>query len=606
MDLSGSSLYCTPPSLCFRTELIELDLSCNPIKEYFTEEMTQLTNLQILNLRRCDLTNIPFALSKMNQLIKLDISENNIGISYLGLTNLTNLEELNLKLTGITTIENFESFIKLKVLDVSKNNLRYDSISGIENLISLETLIMRECNLHQFVINTEKLIHLEHIDVNFNQILSLGNIVNIHSLKKLYVDTKIQNINMLSNLEDLELGKLLWEDIPESLVELKHLKKLKIMGNIGVLQPVLFKFENLQELSFHSNCIFTYSDLFGCTVLKLTEEEFDIRCLFPHLSEDIVESIKLKEVSSLYPDLSCIKTLNKVKYYISSIRYEINVSKMDDKWIYKSSRLEEPPKDISYEFESVFNPLCMGRNGIFIFIPVSLLKLCNEENNISIVKHFGSTLYVIDCNNILHKTTYSYRSNLIEVLPNITNIGRLRLHNKFRDGEPLFISEEGDVYLYTNLKLKGYKFTQIFGNNVISFGIDIDGKLMEIYYFNDTENVKYIDNLPSMKCGMVICHTYRNTTYHAICIDESGCIWMRDFTQYATPEDGKTWKLVELPFTFVNILCSHNQVIFLTIQGEILISPYSNVIDSFLSNTLTSLPVFCNLPRFSSKKSARK
>ena len=90
LDLKDVPIYKTPPSLCSRTELVELDLSSNPLNQNFTEEMSQLVNLKILNVRKCNFNSVPYGLSKIFSLTKLNISRNNIGTSYSELSFLTN------------------------------------------------------------------------------------------------------------------------------------------------------------------------------------------------------------------------------------------------------------------------------------------------------------------------------------------------------------------------------------------------------------------------------------------------------------------------------------------------------------------------------------
>ena len=390
LDLENSSLTFAPPSLCSRTELIELNLSLNPIRERFLNDMTQLVNLKTLELKSCALPVVPMSLRRMYSLTKLDLSNNSISASCGELRCLTNLEELYLNDCNIPNFRCIDSLVNLKTLELNRNRNLTGDISSIGFMSNLKNLSMSQCRISNFQMPTNNLLKLENLDLSYNKLSTLDEIENIPSLKRLDLDIHrdrnvkwdINGIGNLENLEELSLGFDDWKSLPASIGDMKNMMKLKIRCPLGILHPLLFNFQKLEEISFSSLSTVDLHNCFGCTVLRISEEEFDIKSLFPSLSEEMLESIQLKEAINLFPNLSGINSLRKIKYEISGFKH-IEIIKQDGQWI-NENKEGELLSSISIEDEYTRpnnSPLFMIKNGVLIVLPRVMIQFINPSEN---------------------------------------------------------------------------------------------------------------------------------------------------------------------------------------------------------------------------------
>ena len=614
LDLKDVPIYKTPPSLCSRTELVELDLSSNPLNQNFTEEMSQLVNLKILNVRKCNFNSVPYGLSKIFSLTKLNISRNNIGTSYSELSFLTNLEDLNLSGCRLDSFENLDSLLKLKKLNLS-NNCFTESISCIGKLENLINLNMRKCKLLEWNINIHKLVHLESLDISDNSLSSLNTIVDIKSLKVLNVEKNnilgLENIDSLESIEDLKLGLLKWNIIPESLVVLKNLKNLNMEAPLGVLQPIIFKFQNLTEISFHSNFALDGSILMGCTVLKLTEDDFTISSLLPYLSEEMIDNIHFIETANLYPDLSSLKTLRKIDYFFSIPYGSFQVIKENDNWCFIDSNGKEV--SIGYEFQSMFHgDLHVGRNGVFIILPRPLINYLQSEEKEEIIEIaeiiIGSAdrYYFLDINNYVWKCRNRPNSKITKV-PGIKDIIHLMTLNG--EGNQVYaIDINGNIQCVENEDFKiieGENIRRMYGNTKTALCINDEGNMIEIYSIHSqSPKIFKIQELSQIKCGTILVSRPR----YALSLDETGKLWYKYVSNSLKKDFQNTrkWEILDIPLIIVNMLFSHGKLVLLTNQGEVIICEAENVFKILRSDNIPTLPIFCNYVREKILKSARK
>ena len=583
--------------------------------------MTQLTTLTTLVMKKCHLKSVPSSLSMMKSLKVLDLSNNILHESYADLKNLTNLEELNLEYCRINNFENVDHLIHLKVLNLSKNNL-IGSLSSIEHLENLQNLIMKDCRLSSFEVNTKKLVKLEYLDLENNNLSTIYNIDKLTGLKQLNLLknenlSDLESIDNLDNLEELLLGKLTWKDIPESLVELSKLKKIQIDGPIGILNPVIFKFKTLEEIFISSNLAFDSQNLIGCTILKVVEDEFNIKSLFPHFSNDMIRDINLKETANLFPDLSCLKSLVKVSFVFTSGCRSINIIKENGKWFYDKGRSWSILAPITDDFQSVYNnDVHAGNNGVFIILPRSLLKYAQPstvKDNIEIVEIIGREMdiFILDTESRVRTCNYRSESSLsiIEDLPKIIHIHKLP---GSRTGF-CAIDENGVIHSLARgdtSKIENYDVLKIFGNNKYALCVNKHGNMIEIYSLNSRfQKIIQVDDLPIIKSGITM--SSNGYKHYSICIDEEGKIWIKQVIDNSqsnnnTIDNFNEWKQIKMSSSFVSIQTAKHRVIFATNQGEVMICNKKDLLESILSDNLPTLPIFCDyLRKISHIKSAR-
>ena len=625
LSLKAASLYCTPPSLCGRTELVELDLSVNPIKEHFSKDMTKLTNLKSLVLTECYFKSVPKVLGRMLSLTSLNLSSNNIENSYSILGALTNLEELNLENCNLQNFENMDNLVSLQRLNLSRNKLS-GSIKSIESLKNLKFLEIRNSCLKSFQVDTKGLNCLEMLDAKLNSLSDLNGISDIISLKTLFVSGNyfqdISTIGNLSHLENLELGSLSWDLVPETFVDLISLQTLNCSFPLGVLNSTLFKLQNLTEISLNFKFDFSSTELIGCTVLKLSDDVFDLSCLFPNISSNMLQDINLREMACLFPDLSSLKSLTKVSYRLSYIN--INVNRIDGVWFSNKNAYSKENIPINYDFISMFdNNLLVGRNGIFVFLPSPLEKYtypAQAAKTIDIVEIGGiaKELFILDTNNSIWKCRIGDNefkqidsaSNKvhIEILygrnPKLAGIDTNGIVHKC-DTTPtmqLFNSGEGKLNEPPNI-------VSLFGSICNALAVTNDGKLIEISeIFTRFEKIKIITDLPLIVSAATFI-TSKFAKKYGICVDENGKLWVKQFPSAAKKDVGlEEWQMINIPSTFVKVIHQENVIIFLTKEAEVMIYKIDTVenLEGLINGNLPKLPIFCNHNWFSNKKSARK
>lgn len=95
LDLSNHGLTSVDMSIFNRTDLTELNLSHNNLKDALPSQVGQLKNLQVLNLSYNKFTGVPAEVGQLKNLLVLDLSNNQLtGLPY-EIGNLTQLQVLN-------------------------------------------------------------------------------------------------------------------------------------------------------------------------------------------------------------------------------------------------------------------------------------------------------------------------------------------------------------------------------------------------------------------------------------------------------------------------------------------------------------------------------
>ncbi|CAL6101366.1 Conserved_hypothetical protein [Hexamita inflata] len=144
-------------------------------------------------------------LSRMNQLQKLDMAQNNLE-SIRGIEQLINLIEIDLSENYLSEISSLMSMKQLKSVNLSKNKITSTQqlAEDLELLTNLITLNLSNNNLKSinFVKYMNKLIHL---DASFNQITDIDVIKNLVKLVDLRLDgNKIESFGAIESLPNLK------------------------------------------------------------------------------------------------------------------------------------------------------------------------------------------------------------------------------------------------------------------------------------------------------------------------------------------------------------------------------------------------------------------
>lgn len=166
------------------------------------EGIGALEKLEKLTINGANIKRLPDSIRKLTSLKELTISDKGLE-DISALREMPALEKLNLDQCSITTVpEGFSTLKNLKEIKLSHNKPLTD-IPGLRDLPELEYL---ECFNKQTIITD-----------------TLG---SLRALKTLRIGGAHWDITVLSameNLEELFLDKLPFENLPENLVDLKHL-----------------------------------------------------------------------------------------------------------------------------------------------------------------------------------------------------------------------------------------------------------------------------------------------------------------------------------------------------------------------------------------------
>ncbi|CAL6002312.1 Conserved_hypothetical protein [Hexamita inflata] len=165
------------------------------------------------------------------------------NIDYI--TQLINLEVLNLAYNQLLTINSIGSLVNLKQLDISWNN-KID-ISPLKDLVGLKILNLRRCALTQ-LIALKPLTNLQDLELSYNPNII---ITELQYLKKL-THLNLENCNLVSiyvlrpvvNLEELNISKNNIVYLDAHLNEMKKLQTFRVERNLISDLKSIFKHPN--------------------------------------------------------------------------------------------------------------------------------------------------------------------------------------------------------------------------------------------------------------------------------------------------------------------------------------------------------------------------
>ncbi|OWR53487.1 hypothetical protein KGM_201465 [Danaus plexippus plexippus] len=226
-----------------------------------------------LNISNNDISIFPTNLSRLYNLVSLDISGNQINqLPENALQNLTALEILNLSNNGFETWlslnpnEVLKPAVKLKILDLSSNNLKtLANLANQELFISptLETLILNDCQIDAVYGRSplSGLINIRVLKLDNNPLLRIQNLIS-PTLRSLYLSNC--QLSYINNHELSYLPSLLYLKMSHNYrLELsatsnslfsESLKFLDI-SYCNVFKPNLAGFPNLRKAIINHNMI---------------------------------------------------------------------------------------------------------------------------------------------------------------------------------------------------------------------------------------------------------------------------------------------------------------------------------------------------------------
>ena len=290
LNLSGNNLEDSIPSLQNMTLLKYLNLSENNLSGPIPNEIGSLTNLEYLNLSKNADTwggmpiggisgSIPDEIGNLENLLYLNFSQNNLSGSIpSSIGNLLNLDSLDLSM-------NFQTDWLIPVSGI-------DSIPPeIGELINLKSLNLSSCFISTFPSEISNLQLLEKLNLSFNR--SLANIEYV-SIGTDSASSIFNTIFELTSLEHLNLKNCHLEGIiPLGISNLENLKTLDLNANLlsGELPNDLWGLDGLEILNvgsgdmvpgvlsvvknnFYGNVLDSISTLVNLNSLDLSDNQF--------------------------------------------------------------------------------------------------------------------------------------------------------------------------------------------------------------------------------------------------------------------------------------------------------------------------------------------
>ncbi|TRX55906.1 leucine-rich repeat domain-containing protein [Thalassomonas sp. M1454] len=340
------------------TSILEIkDLDCSEFKEmthtdnlqYFTHlnsisfKNAQLTDLSVLaeltNLKSLSIQNMPELvnfdfLTNLTNLEKLDLTGskfNNLG----ALVGLTKLSNLNLNGALVSDLTSLSSLVNLNSLDVSYTQV--SDLTFTESMTNLSSLYAHNSNV-QTLPDFTKLVKLNDVSFYDNNIVDISPLANLVAFTSLDLHgNKIKNLNPLSSLTSLQTLNLSDNDINslagiEALTELTSLSlninpitDFSALSSLTKLEALNLSETGVSDLSIiEASTALTYLDVSNNTIV---ETEVD-----PQTQEETVTVISsLTDVSPLavHTNLTTLLANNNTIDNFNSLNTLINLQRLN-------------------------------------------------------------------------------------------------------------------------------------------------------------------------------------------------------------------------------------------------------------------------------------
>ncbi len=408
-----------------------------------------ITKSKKLNLRRLELTIIPKEVTKCFWLEKITLEKNQIS-KIENLNSLINLKVLDISFNQISKIENLENLENLVVLFFTSNQI--SKIENLNKLTSLSTLYLSNNQISK-IENLENLKYLTKLSLDFNKIIHLDGIKKNSKLTTLYLDN-----NQISKIENLEKSvsiskiSLCFNQISKitGFNNLINLKSLSIYSNLITKIENLDNLKKLNSLDLNSNQISKIENLHNLqklTTLNLSNNQ-------------------ISKIENLH-NLQKLTTLNLSNNQISKIENLHNLQKtqriyLEHNQILKIENLESLQNLISLKFSgNQINDL----SPIISLIKLKKFKLTHESSSKNKMISVGNCPLKIPPIEIVKQGTES----VLRYFEELKNQGVDHLY----EAKTLIIGKAGAGKTSLRYKLKDQK-CQLPNDNESTKGIDID------------------------------------------------------------------------------------------------------------------------------------
>lgn len=238
LDLAGLELLEIPEEISKLTQLIALNLNQNQLTK--VKGLDNLTELCILQLNDNKLFEIN-GLENLKKLNYLNLGSNQL-VEIKGLETLTELTYLNLGYNQLVEIKGLERLTKLTSLTLTNNTI--EEITGLGTLTKLIFLSLSH-NLIAEIKGLETLTRLDYLGLYNNNIKEIKGLETLANLTELDLDnneiTEIKELEKITGLTQLHLSY-------NKLTEIKNLEKLTKLTQLSLDDNKIKEIKGLEKL----------------------------------------------------------------------------------------------------------------------------------------------------------------------------------------------------------------------------------------------------------------------------------------------------------------------------------------------------------------------
>ncbi|CAF3746536.1 unnamed protein product [Rotaria sp. Silwood1] len=495
LNLSHNYLTELPYNIGYLEQLNTLILDHNYLK-FLPTTFTRLIQLEKLNLSNNYFESIDI-IKNFSNLKLFSINSNPLKIFPILLYTCFNLEDIsfsNIQLNQMNniTFDIFNQFLKLKKLNLSKNNLKNDflSLSSIKQFDYLEELNFQHnefTNIFSLLSNM-KLLNI--LDLSYNSLINIPECLNsnlkILCLSHNNIELNSNDCIYLKNIIELDLDHNQIKQIPNEFIQCLYLESLNISFNQFIKFPdIILELRSLNKL------IINHSKFQYLTTKNLFEKFFYRTLNILNLSNNNLHT-NLHELTCLkaltYLDLSFNHLYEldhdfKLLTCLKILKLNKNKFTKFPSWLYEMSNINN--NNEKYIAETLLE-LYMSDNTIES-IPEEIVHMINLQtidlSNNQFLK-FPDTLVLLE-----QLTTFIYSQEHgihINKLPDdfihLYNLKKLDLsHNIFNEIPEMIYNLTKLEYLNMNYnlltsidnnrlkQLKNFKTIKLNGNNFTSF-----------------------------------------------------------------------------------------------------------------------------------------
>ncbi len=251
LNLTYTNLQTLPPEILTLTTLKALYVGSNSLTE-LPSELGNLSNLQTLDLSRNQLVALPPEIGNLSNLQHLNVDAYFRGTLLSSLPvefgNLTSLKTLSLAYQGLTSLPaEFANLTNLETLNLYGNSLTVIS-TWFGSLVNLRELNLSGNSLTSLPSELGNLTNLETLNLSANYSLTaipawFGSFVKLRELDVSYnnLSSVSPSIVGLANLQVLNLAGNNLSDLPAEIGQLTNLRELYLNDNaIATIAPGVF------------------------------------------------------------------------------------------------------------------------------------------------------------------------------------------------------------------------------------------------------------------------------------------------------------------------------------------------------------------------------